>query len=115
MNSIGWAMSQPLATGGFRWVSIDPNETGELTEWISDLSRRDKGYVLEVDVRYPRELHHLHNDLPFMCEEMEVNKVEKLVPNLYDKKNYVIHIRALNQALSHGLILEKIHRVIEFD
>ena len=91
-NLYGWAMSQLLSTGGFRWVSIDPNEIGELMEWISDLSRRDKGYLLEVDVRYPRELHDLHNDLPFMCEEIEINKVEKLVPNLYDKKNYVIHI-----------------------
>ena len=50
-----------------------------------------------------------------MCEHMEINHVEKLVPNLYDKKNYVIHIRALDQVLSHGLILERIYRVIEFD
>ena len=50
-----------------------------------------------------------------MCEKMEINKVEKLVPNLSDKKKYVVHIRALNQALKHGLILEKVHRVIEFD
>ena len=84
-NLFGWAMSQLLPTGGFRWVSIDPNEVGELTEWISDLVRRDEGYLLEVDIRYPRELHDIHNDLPFMCEKMEINKVEKLVPNLYDK------------------------------
>ena len=45
---------------------------------------------------------------------MEINHVEKLVPNLHNKKNYVIHIRALDQALKHGLILEKIHRAIEF-
>ena len=49
-----------------------------------------------------------------MCEKMENNNVEKLVPNLNDKKNYIIHIEALNQALEHGLILEKIHRAIEF-
>ena len=46
---------------------------------------------------------------------MEINKVEKLVPNLRDKKNYVIHIRALDQALTHGLVLERIHRAIEFN
>ena len=46
---------------------------------------------------------------------MKINKVEKLVPNLYDKKNYVIHIRASDQALKHGLILEKVHRAIEFN
>ena len=49
-----------------------------------------------------------------MCERMEINHVEKLVPNLYGKGNYVIHIRALDQALSHGLILERIHQAIEF-
>ena len=46
---------------------------------------------------------------------MEINGVEKLVPNLRDKKNYVIHIQALNQALQHGLMLDRIHRGIEFD
>ena len=50
-----------------------------------------------------------------MCERMEINGVKKLVPNLRDKKNYVIHIRALDQALRHGLILERIHRAIGFD
>ena len=45
---------------------------------------------------------------------MKINGVEKLIPNLFDKKRYVIHIRALNQALKHGLVLEKIHRAIEF-
>ena len=39
-------------------------------------------------------LHNPRNDLPFMCEKMVINRVEKLVPNLYDKKNYIIHIRA---------------------
>ena len=50
-----------------------------------------------------------------MCERMNINGVEKLVPNLKDKKNYVIHIRALDQALNHGLELEQIHGAIEFD
>ena len=61
------------------------------------------------------EFHDVHNDLPFMCEKTKVNKVEKLVPNLYDKKKYVIHIHALDQDLKHGLILEKVHHVIEFE
>ena len=74
----------------------------------------EKGYLLEVDIRYPRELHDYHNDLPFMCGRMKINGVEKLVPNLYYKKRYVIHIRALEQALKHGLVLERIHRAIEF-
>ena len=50
-----------------------------------------------------------------MCERMEINGVKKLVPNLRDKKNYIIHIKALDQALQHGLILDRIHRVIEFN
>ena len=83
---------------------------------ISELATpTDKGYLLEVDVSYPKELHNPHNDLPFMCERMEINGVEKLVPNLRDKKNYIIHIQALNQALQHGLRLDGIHRAIEFD
>ena len=106
-NLYGWAMSQPLPTGGFKWT--DPNEISELA------TRTDKSYILEVDVSYPKELHNQHNDLPFMCERMEINRVEKLVPNLRDKKNYIIHIQALNQALQHGLRLDGIHRAIEFD
>ena len=50
-----------------------------------------------------------------MCERMKINNVEKLVPNLHDKRNYVIHIRALTQAINHGLILENVHQAIEFD
>ena len=102
-------MSQPLPTGGFKWTDVNPNEMSELA------TRTDKGYVLEVDVSYPKDLHNSHNDLPFMCERMEINGVEKLVPNLRDKKNYVIHIQALNQVLQHGLRLDRIHRAIEFD
>ena len=107
-NLYGWAMSQPLPTGRFEWVDINPNEISELA------TRTDKGYLLEVDVSYPKELHDLHNELPFMCEKLEINGVEKLVPNLRNKRNYVIHIRALNQVLQHGLKLVKIHRAIEF-
>ena len=108
-NLYDWAMSQPLPTGGFKWVDVNPNEISKLA------TRTDKGYLLEVDVSYPKELHNPHNDLPFMCERMEINGVEKLVPNLRDKKNYVIHIQALNQAPQHGLRLDRIHRAIEFD
>ena len=109
-NLYRWAMSQPLPTGGFKWVDVNSNEITELA------TRTDKGYLLEVNnVSYPKDLHDSHNDLPFMCERMEINGVEKLVPNIRDKKNYVIHIQALNQVLQHGLRLDRIHRVIEFD
>ena len=108
-NLYGWAMSQKLSTGGFRWVHVGPDDINELAK------HKDKGYLLEVDVKYPKELHDLHNDLPFMCEKMEINGVEKLVPNLNDKQNYVIHIEALNQVIKHRLIIEKVHQAIEFN
>ena len=101
-------MSQPLPTRGFKWVDIKPDEISKL------VNSSEKGYLLEVDIHYPRELHDYHNDLPFMCRCMVINGVEKLVPNLYYKKRYVIHIRVLEQALKHGLVLERIHGVIEF-
>ena len=119
-NLYGWAMSQPLPTGEFKWVDIEnlKQEARELKKPIDMMVRnsnnRGVGYVLEVEVKYPRELHDLHNDLPFMCEKIRVNGVEKLVPNLLDKKKYVIHVKTLKQALDHGLVLEKIHRVIHF-
>ena len=50
-----------------------------------------------------------------MCDQMKIKKIGKLVPNLRDKKNYVIHIRVLDQDLRHGLVLERIHRAIEFN
>ena len=50
-----------------------------------------------------------------MCEKISINGVEKLVPNLRSKRSYVIHIRALDQALKHGLVLERIHKAIEFN
>ena len=84
----------------------------------------DKGYLLEVDVGYskaeckacyPENLHDLHSDLPFLPVRMKIDKCTKLVCNLYDKKNYVVHIRSLKQALNHGLILKKVHKVIQFN
>ena len=107
-NLYGWTMSQPLPTGRYKWVEVKPDKIGKLAK------RKSKGYILEVDVRYPKELRDYHNDLPFMYERMEINGVEKLIPNLYYRKRYVIHIRALDQALGHGLVLERIHGAIEF-
>ena len=63
---------------------------------------------------YPRELHDSHNDLPFVFDRMKINGVEKLVANIYYKHKYVIHIKALKQTIHHGLVLERIHRCIDF-
>ena len=57
------------------------------------------GYLLEVDVDYPRELHDSHNDLPFLCEKIKVNGIEKLIPNLFNKEKYVIHINPIQYGL----------------
>ena len=111
-NLYGWAMSQPLPTSGFRWINCDGFDPEVI---VNHLSENDKyGYLLEVDVGYPKKLHDLHNDIPFMCSKVKVGGVEKLIPNLYDKEKYIIHIRALKQAIDHGLKLKKIHRCIRF-
>ena len=65
-------------------------------------------------MEYTKELHENHNELPFLVEKMKIERKEKLAPNLKDRKGYVVHMTALNQALKHGLKLKKVHRVIEF-
>ena len=67
-----------------------------------------------MDVEYPKNLHKLHSDLPFLPERMKINNCTKLVCNVQDKENYPIHILALKQRLNHGLKLTKVHRVTEF-
>ena len=89
-NLYGWAMSQPLPTGEFRWINCDAWDPTKLVNMLSN--EKKYGYLLEVDVKYPKDLHDLHNDIPFMCSKMKVGGVEKLIPNLYDKEKYVIHI-----------------------
>ena len=70
---------------------------------------------MEVDLEYSKNLHDLHNNYPLAPEHIKVNKVKKLIPNLGDKKNYVIHYENLKQYLSLGLKLNKIHRGIKFE
>ena len=102
-NLYGWAMSKPLPTHGFKWM-----KTSELEIWELHLC------ILEVDLEYPKKLHDLHNDYPLAPEQIEVNKVEKLIPNLWNKKNYVIHYENLKQYLNLGLKLTNIRRGIKF-
>ena len=105
-------MSEKLPTNGFKW--LDSNKINE--EFIKNYNENDiKGYILEVDVKYPKRLHELHSDLSFLSERMEVNRCKKLVCNLFSKIKYVAHINTLKQALNHGLKLKKNHRVIEFN
>ena len=86
-NLYGWAMSQDLPTDNFKW---EKNVEKFTAKKIANLVKRNgKGYLLEVDVKYPTELHDKHNDLPLLPEKMKINKVEKLIPNLYNKEKYV--------------------------
>ena len=62
-----------------------------------------------------KKLHERHNDLPFLPDRMKYEKVEKLITNLHDKTEYVIHRRNLKQALNHGLVLKKVNRRIQFN
>ena len=104
-------MINNLPGHGFKW------KKGEdfTLEKIDKLVKKDKrGYLLEVDVEYPKELHENHNELPFLVKKMKIGREKKLVPNLKDKKEYLVHIKALDQALKHGLKLKKVHQVIEF-
>ena len=102
-NLYGWAMSKPLPTHGFKWM-----KDNELNVW------EKMPCILEVDLEYPKELHDLHNDYPLAPEQIEVDKTKKLIPNLWNKKNYVIHYENLKQCLNLGLRITNIHRGIKF-
>ena len=104
-NLYGWAMSQKLPVNDFEWVK----KLSKFNECFirNNDENNDKGYFLEVDVEYPKNLFSLHSDLPFLPERKKIGKCNKLIYDFHDKKNYVLHIKALKQALNHGLILKR--------
>lgn len=108
-----YAMSQTLPVGDFKW--IEPSEN-----WIRHILEAPEdgmyGYMLEIDIFYPKHLHDLHNDYPFLCEKMKINNSnhEKLVLNLYDKSHYILHYLTLQLAVKNGLQLKKVHRILRF-
>ncbi|KAK3794857.1 hypothetical protein RRG08_001008 [Elysia crispata] len=130
-NLYGWAMSQPIPTGGFRWVEDCDGLVGTIQDQPAD---GPEGFILEVDLEYPQELHDEHNAYPLAPERMVVQKkwmseyqhgllgagvvsaeVEKLVPNLRDKNHYVLHYRNLQLYLGLGMKLKKVHRALRFE
>ena len=112
-NLYGGAMSEPLLFDDFNWVE-DLSKTDE--DFIKNYDKNSgKGYILKVDVEYPKNLHDLRSDLPFLPERMKIDKCNKLVCNLHDKKDYVVLIRSLKQSLNRGIILKKVHRIIQFN
>ena len=128
-NLYGWAMSQYLPSGNFKWMTdkgiskIDPGKYK---------ANGKKGLILEVDLEYPQELHDIHNDYPekvkvsnnmlsAYCKKIaekyniSIGLVSKLIPTLRDKKKYVLHYRNLQLYLFLGLKIKKVHRVLKFD
>ena len=87
-NLYGWAMSKKLPVKGFKW--LDNDEINE--EFIKNYDENnDKLCILEVDVRYQKRLHELHSDFPFLSERMKIDKCNKLVCNLFNKKQKTLH------------------------
>ena len=106
-------MCQELPVNGFIW---EKNILKFNVDFIKNYDENgDKGYILEVDIEYPKDLADLHSDLPFLPEKMKINKCDKLICDLYNKNKYVVHTKLLKQAVNHGLILKKVHRVIHFN
>ena len=132
-NLYGLSMIQKLPYRSLKWDD-------KITE--DDIINYDNGrtgFILEVDLEYPKELHELHNDYPLAPEVMNVKanmlsekqveiyklingskepkdeKTNKLILNLNDKNKYVVHIRTLQFYLKHGLTLKKVHRAIKFE
>jgi len=110
-NLYGWAMCQPLPYADFRWV-----ENIASFDVMSVASDSAFGYVLEVDLAYPKNLHDAHADLPFCltCDKPPGKREIKLLATLFDKQRYVMHYRNLQQCIRHGLQVTKIHRVLQF-
>ena len=104
-NWYEWIMSRKLLLGNFKWVGKTYQFNKNFIENYNEDS--DEGYFLEVDVQYPKNLHDLYNDLPFLPERMKIRKVEKLVAKWHDEKEYIIHIRNSKQAWNDGLALKK--------
>ena len=128
-NLYGWAMSEYLPYGGFKWLkNVDEFDVKSISE------KNTIGHFLEVDLEYPDKLHELHNDYPLAPEkravssdmlsnyckkiadryEIKVVDVKKLIPKLGNESNDVVHSRNLQLYLSLGIKLTKIHRVLKF-
>ena len=131
-NLYGWAMSQYPPTGNFKWLNKQQIKN---INWKTVDAENKTGYLLEVDLEYPRELHDLHNDYPCGAEQIKVTQdmlsdycqriaekfgiksgqVNKLIPTLANKSKYVLHYRNLQLYRELGLKLKKIYRVLSFD
>ncbi|MCG8430165.1 MAG: hypothetical protein MJA29_03220 [Candidatus Omnitrophica bacterium] len=130
-NLYGTAMVQSLPIRNFHWLSRE--EINKII-WENVSETNYTGYILEVDLDYPPELHDSHNNYPLAPEKMKIINnmlspycqemkgslgiingiVSKLVPTLQHKKQYILHYRNLQLYLQLGMKLRYIHRVISF-
>ena len=110
-NLYGCGMSMKPPTHGFKRLT-----GGEMEKIYENRHNLNKiPCILEVDLEYPNNLHDLHNDYPLCPEKVKCkNGVEKLIPNLRNKKKYVLHYKNLIQCLDVGLKIKHIHRGIKF-
>uniref|UniRef100_A0A158P533 DNA-directed DNA polymerase n=2 Tax=Tetranychus urticae TaxID=32264 RepID=A0A158P533_TETUR len=136
-NLYGYALSDILPCGKFEWVKEDCFQ--DVIKTILESNEyREIGYVLEVDLDYPPTLHDSHNDYPLAPEKIIVEydqlsdyqketismlesagikryKTKKLVPNLMHKRKYIVHERNLKFYIEKGMVLKKVHRIIQFE
>ena len=105
-------MSQKLPYKNFRWVN--EKKLIGLNPFQID-ANGDTGYILQVDLEYPKELHNAHNDYPLAPENITINEIDNLTPNLNNKTKYILHLKNLQLYLSLGLKLTKIHKVLAFE
>ena len=84
-------MSQKLPVNDFKRVEDTSEFNEDFIKSYNAESVYDEGYFLKVDIKYPENLHHLHNDLPFLPERMKIEKVEKLLGNLHDIKKNMLY------------------------
>ena len=103
-NLYGWAMSKQLPTSGFNWMTDN-----ELDDW------KHLSCFLEVDLEYSEDLHSLHNNYPLAPERTKIRNVEKLIQNLNNKTNYVVHYEILKLYESLSFKITKMHRGIKFE
>ena len=101
----GWAMMQKLRINGFKWMNDE-----ELEKW------GDLPCIIEVDLKYSKNLHTLHNDYPLAPENIKPSnsKADKLTPNLNNKMKYIVHYKTLQLYEKLGLKVTKVHRGIKF-